>query len=146
MLDSSDDTNIELGVEILVHAKIDNNPYSKYHIWKLAKEHNWALTSRRHDKNVKYFLEVSDWNTLNNLYGPDDYVNWADNNEYLNIEIFKKLLPEIYEVEIRNQSSGFYNLVKAEGIDCMNICYTLNEVWVNYLKQEENDKQIIESV
>jgi hypothetical protein len=146
MLDSSDDTNIELGVEILVHAKIDDNPYSKYHIWKLAKEHNWVLTSKRHDKNVKYFLEVSDWNTLNNLYGPDDYVNWANNNEYLNIEIFKELLPEIYEVEIRNQSSGFYNLVKAEGIECMNICYTLDEEWINYLKQEENDKQIIESV
>lgn len=146
MLRSSDDTNKELAIEILVHAKVENEPYCKYHIWKLSKQHNWEISSRRHEKNVKYFLEISDWSTLNNLYSANDYVKWADNNQCLNIELFKKLLPEIYEIETKYQNSGFYDLVEAEGDECMNICYTLKEKWTNYLKQKENDKQIIESV
>jgi hypothetical protein len=146
MLHSSDNTNIELGVEILVHAKIDDDPYSKYHTWKLAQKHNWEISSRRHDKNVKYFLEISNWSKLNHLYGADSYASWADENGYLNAKLFKKLLPEIYKIETESQNTGFYDLIEVENDACMNICYTLKEKWTNYLKQEENDKQIIESV
>lgn len=147
MLDSNDTTNTDLGVEVLVHAKIDNTPLCKYHIWQLARNHNWEVSGRKsYDKNVKYFLNISDWSRLYTIYQTSDYVDWAFNNDALDKELFRKLLPEIYKEEVEGSNTEFYEIVEAKGDDCVNICFTLKEKWINYLKQEENDKQCIEEI
>jgi len=137
MFKSSDNANIELGVEILVHSKLPDTPKAWYHLWRLASSHANKLSSRDRIKNVQYYINATNWSSLRYINSME-YLKLVEEKGNLNTEIFKLLLPDVKE-EARDifEDSEFYDLTHESDTGFV---YRLKPKWMKYLKQEKEVK------
>jgi hypothetical protein len=89
MLDSSDDESQEVGVEILANCDI---PKSMFYLWKLSKKY-YQVVVKVHTKNVRLFVERSDWGTLHGS-NAEEFIEYLYDKKLLTKEYFQLLVGE----------------------------------------------------
>lgn len=95
MLGSDDPANNTLGIEIVSHAKLDmDNPITRLHIWMLADKHSNKIEAHSRLKNVKHFINNSDWWTYK-YHTVCDFARHAENNDYLTPDVFSRIFHKI---------------------------------------------------
>jgi hypothetical protein len=134
MFGSSDSSNRRLAVQVMVHAKFDNeDPLCNYHIWLLQKDYYSIINNYERDKNVKHFLDTSNWYAF---VGENtrEYLKIALEKDVLTKEIFLKLLDEVREEERDSfYESEFYELTHEGNTGFV---YRLKSKWLKLLNPE----------
>lgn len=134
MFGSSDSSNRRLAVQVMTHAKFDNeDPLCNYHIWLLQRDYSSTLNNYERDKNVKHFMDTSNWHRF--LHEDTrSYLQIALDKDVLTREIFLKLLPEVRDEERDAfHNSDFYELTH-EG--STGFVYRLKPKWMKLLKPD----------
>jgi len=106
MLRSSngDDTNI--AVELLCGCNLDD---SVYHTWKLAYEYGSKVRNNGRSKNKSFFMDQSDWETLEDL-DPMEFAQYLMDKDELTPEIFDKLEEDIKKKAMENWDHDVYDI------------------------------------
>ncbi len=90
MLESSDESNHKVASEILSNCDIDK---SLFWIWKVARKCSWKVTGLSRFKNIRLFIEMSDFSTLACM-NDEGFIEYLYNKGLLTPEYFTALAPE----------------------------------------------------
>lgn len=134
MLDSTDDANIRLGINILTHCDLSGD--SLLNIYKLARNFKYLTSTYRYTKNMHYFSNRTDWNKLA-YFSPEELIVYAKENDKLTESILKELLPEIYNNKldyINSQKSDFFDIIET---DDMAVTIKIKNEWKELTKEKE---------
>jgi len=104
MLESGMEDNISTAREIIANCDIKN---STYNIWRLSKKY-YGTFSRSRFKNIRLFVEQSEFGMLNSLNNTDIIEHLSTKNQ-LTPEIFNSLINHIANVELGTFNNPLFN-------------------------------------
>lgn len=140
MLNSSDRSNIDLGVNIMTHCDLSGKTI--YNVWRLARQFKYEVGRSSYNKNWHYFRQRVNWNMLAEMR-EEEFIGYAENKDQLDPIILSNLLPKVYEhtkaraaINIENDDDEYYEAILH---DDMSYTVQLKEKWKNLLKEEANE-------
>lgn len=142
MLSSNDESNRELGKELLLHSKYDLNDIEcRYHLWLLANENYHYITSGI-SKNVTAFIDNSNFRSFHYM-NKTKFLNETLKEGILNKKIFLKLFNDIqneYTEFPDFRDNEFYELTHSS---INGFAFRLKKEWKNLLNNYESNKSKI---
>ncbi len=107
MLESKDADNHKVSADILANCDIEK---SMFWLWKLARKHSYDVGKYSQWKNIRLFMEKSNWYSLSGM-NSEGFIKFMHTRGLLTAENFDVLIKDAAELYRGSLSTNLFNMV-----------------------------------